>query len=143
MDLLEQICSPELAERLKELEVEQNGAWGYFKSLAGVKVLTSGSTLNGQPPIMSAFTVAELGEMLPEWVYTKKNSGGGEKWTCMLVTSHTSLPKKWKAKFKSYAGGGKSLEVFPRDFYADTEADARAKMLINLIEEKVLNEEEE
>jgi hypothetical protein len=60
----------------------------------------------------AAFTVAELGEMLPETYYSGSNQFGS--YWCSTVN------------------------VTDRTFVADTEADARAKMLIYLVENKLI-----
>lgn len=75
--------------------------------------------------VCSAFTVAELGVMLPEFVYSKLNSGGGEKWCCLMIEGHVR--------------GVKEKDLY--DEYADTEAEARAAMLIHLLENKILTAE--
>jgi hypothetical protein len=59
----------------------------------------------------SAFTVAELGEMLPESSYTTKVTDG---WVCNCVL------------------------VDEQFFRANTEANARAKMMIYLLEKKLI-----
>jgi hypothetical protein len=61
--------------------------------------------------IISAFTVAELGEIL-----------GKGYWT-------TKLDEVWSCKIR---GNGNHFE------HADTEADARAKMLVDLLENKLI-----
>lgn len=125
MTLEQQVCSLELAKRLKELGVKQESYFnwctnGWMSSDPKCKwiIVQRQEFQNGY----AAFTVAELGEMLPYRVvapsgqpyfpsYTTKNGDG--KW---LVSYHQLLPS----------------------IIADTEADARAKMLIYLIENKLV-----
>jgi hypothetical protein len=69
----------------------------------------------------SAFTVAELGEMLPDptdesWYVAMKE---GSKWLC------------WENQRGFYEDKGQHV-------WSDTEADARAKMLIYLLENGLL-----
>ncbi len=71
----------------------------------------------------SAYTGTELGIVLPEWVYSKKNSGGGEPWCCLMVEDHSRLPQKIKLK----------------DFYGENEAIVRAKMLLYLLKNKLVS----
>jgi hypothetical protein len=69
---------------------------------------------------VSAYTVAELGDLLPtaycSWWYTKKDGVGDTL---------------WRAAASQYDDEPASAE-------AATEADARAKMLIYLLENKLL-----
>jgi hypothetical protein len=114
MKLEQQVASLDLAKRLKELGVKQESHF-YWRKLTeddGWEVWDS-TGLYGKT--CSAFTVAELGEMLPkgyavfsvnlDWPLYKP----GMEWCCESG----------------------DLE---RNQFAPTEADARAKMLIYLIE---------
>lgn len=131
MKLEDQVCSLELAKRLKELGVKQKSHfyWKEFEFRDGAKPPRSEWRvihIEGWPPIpyeyqggglqfpkaYSAFTVAELGEMLPEPFVSSKTYGQYEVW-CKV----------------------KSKKAILR---ANTEADARAKMLIHLIETGVI-----
>ena len=66
--------------------------------------------------VYSAFTVAELGEMLPNTVFSTKVRGDEWLWRCENVNENGYI---------SSSG-------------ANTEADARAKMLIHLLENKLI-----
>lgn len=75
----------------------------------------------------AAFSTAELGAMLPEYITSKLNSGSdrrkkGSKWYCGMIQCH-----------KRYPIADKDLE----DFVAPTEAQARAMMLIHGIKKKL------
>lgn len=106
----DQFSSLEPSKRLKELGVPQKSLWDWVDSLGTPEVDLSDETPYSK--ICSAFTVAELGEMLSDhlneynYVFTFRG-----KW----IISYSYM-----------------------EFVADTEADARAKMLIHLIEEGVL-----
>src|SRR5439155_13694049 len=72
--LEKQVCSLDLAKRLKELGVRQESLfiWNYYPHTDGYKLQYNpdyGSVLN-----ISAFTVAELGEMLPQHIKYDDNS---------------------------------------------------------------------
>ncbi len=72
----------------------------------------------------AALTDSELGEVLPEWVYSKLNSSGeGDRWICAMM-EHMRLPSTIK-----------SMKIF----YAETEAIARAKMLIYLLSRRLVS----
>lgn len=144
MKLEDQVCSLPLAKRLKELGVKQESAFYWFNDLLAARSL--GVTLanfdEGYKSIgskygiwlsewndensedatvepVSAFTVAELGEMLPANLITQRLDVNTPQWVTYFYDS------------QPYTG---------EDFEAATEADARAKMLIYLIENGLLKE---
>lgn len=115
MTLEKQVCSLELAKRLKELGVKQESLW-FWRFLKGSNPewdLAYSGNVRAVEKTYSAFTVAELGEMLPEDCKTRRPVDEKGKW---LVDSLGT----------------------DRFFRADTEADARAAMLIYLLEQKLI-----
>lgn len=133
MRLEQQVCSLELAKRLRELGVEQESLHYWRKFFDGWSVC--GEPL--PPPgiyspekVISAFTVAELGEMLP--VVLDKNEKG--LWLRMWkdASKHGAFGIEYVNDEVKHISG-----AYPRE-RADTEADARAKMLIYLAEKKLL-----
>ena len=144
MNLENQVCSLELAKKLKELGVKQESLfwWNGNKEWVDKEVKQLGGGVSivkmldeelhweitrcvSQSPSCresySAFTVAELGEMLPKWYSShldvKKGEGDegiGDVWVC-------TPPRGDIEKIGSFEG-------------AATEADARAKMLVYLLE---------
>lgn len=125
MRLEDQVCSLELAKCLKELGVKQESAFYWKQFEIGGEfdwTLTDKNSLNAwnnQYGTISAFTVAELGEMLPEGFRSGKLSG---KFLCMVSNDKGYLESTVRLK----------------EFDIKTEADARAKMLIHLLETKVI-----
>jgi hypothetical protein len=133
--LEKQVVSLDLARRLKELGVKQeslffwaktklgkNSEWGWqlrlavedgFKGFASPKDLTE-ITGKNRDDAYSAFTVAELGEMLPWDIVISRN-----------------IDKQWHITFQ--ANGLQEKDVYSV-MSENTEADARAKMLIYLLE---------
>lgn len=111
MKLEDQVCPLELAKRLKELGVKQESAFYWCDNNYGTWELEDSPLPAFESDWCSAFTVAELGEMLP--------SG---------VTTERILGSMWLSKKKGDRFDATSV----------TEADARAKMLIHLIENSVL-----
>lgn len=112
MNLESQVVSLELAKRLKELGVKQESVciWqerymGHWKP-TWVKVVADDREI-----VYSAFTVAELGEMLPEFFMSGRLSDGS---------------------FACAVKGLQSSNLYSREKLK--EADARAKLLIYLIE---------
>jgi hypothetical protein len=130
MKLEQQVCNLELAKKLKELGVKQNSIWNYYYSeISGRTFLRLPDQVTGfnDDEIVFAYTVAELGELLLGRCYTFKvhldrqipstveSLKAGTYWRCIL-------------------SGGKIKDYI----YEHTEANARAKMLIYLIENKII-----
>ncbi len=123
----QQVCSLELAKWLKKFEVKQESLFWWTTNnlnLADDKcVWWLEPTVDSYERRISAFTVAELGEMLPInlmygddhelWFDTRKNNTGN-----------------WMVCYED------DEEVLAE--HADTEAEARAKMLVYLLEHKLI-----
>lgn len=115
MELEQQCVSLGLAKKLKELGIEQKSL--FYIDEQDQEITYGAFTIPTFPghTYISTFTVAELGEMLPEM-------------SCVT----------WKTKY-GYACREDSLtnggDIF---FEEETEADARAKTLIYLIENGLL-----
>lgn len=128
MELKDQVCSLELAKRLKELGVKKNSLF-YWDSHCIEELKTQGNygiTSDGE---YSAFTVAELGEMLPVIIFEKNIKN---KLIMRKVNSNTQYVYEVK-----YIGINQS-----NIFLEATEADARAKMLIYLLENNYIKVED-
>jgi len=108
MRLEDQVCSLELAKRLKELGVNQESLYEWVERWGDKTCGIFPSDNDIVNTKWSAFTVAELGEMLLPDIYSYKTPDGS--WVCARK-SPTYLVD------------------------AETEADARAKLLIYLIEQ--------
>lgn len=141
MQLENQVCNLELAKKLKELGVKQKSLFHYSvpvperaESEIDKKTLKGCGTEIFQQEMskrwgkcfdeFSAFTVAELGEILPIRIIQK----GTEKYlTCRKV-------------FIGWKCGYFSLYAYsPRNEIAySKEADARAKMLVYLLENDLI-----
>lgn len=151
MKLEQQIVSLELAKKLKELGVQQDSQW-YRKEMLGVwhtgdsLEIKDGEIQNQNKPesksfimncnmvtpedlnfdTVSAYTVAELGEILPTSIDVKEK-GGGEIFK-LAIWRHLN---KWSVFY-----GGQDYCLC--SFEDETEADARAKMLIYLLENNLI-----
>ena len=120
--LEKQVTSLEPSMRLKELGVKQDSLWYW-----GERTFANGADIIDKEKanssawikICSAFTVAELGEALPSSI--KTNYGD-------LNYLHIAKLKNSKEWLVAY---------FHDEIRGDTEANARAKMLIWLIENKL------
>jgi hypothetical protein len=130
MELQQQVCSLDLAKRLKELGVEQESIFWWCGDVSldflpqpmTKKEISSYNQVEFCEPGVSAFTVAELGEMLPKRLHQSN----------LTITRGVWWEVCYDEATVDTLGGYKGLQT------ADTEADARAKMLIYLIENKLL-----
>lgn len=117
MKLEDQVCSLEYSRKLKELGVEQESIFRWQDvigwSVTGLKKEYIEKN-NTNPENYSAFTVSELGEMLPEMCGTVRI---GNEWEGLCDKG--SLIK-----------GLDSVA-------SNTEADARAKIIIYLLEKGI------
>ena len=127
-----QVCSRELAKRLEELGVRQESVfWWVDRTLTYTGGRASHAPLQGG---VAAFTVAELGEMLPDDITIPSKNGKPRVHTHWLrfgryrVAGH----RFWCA----YPGGSARTNLEER---AHTEADARAKILIYLLEHHLIS----
>lgn len=135
MKLHNQVCTLELAQKLKELGVGQQSTFYWCKPEDSPEmtypnwILNFGkiTSLNRSLPwqYLAAFTVAELGEMLPD-------EFDADEVTC-FITITRGLRRYWSV---GYRPNGNPWVRYAHD--GDTEADARAKMLIYLLENKLI-----
>jgi hypothetical protein len=149
MKLEQQVCSLESAKRLKELGVKQESLFKWVDWLDygnNTKFLPSGSYLAykddsiwkrvviGEGGYYSAFTVAELGEMLPREVEIS-DSNLNKKFFYWSSVKENTAETRWLAMYET-VGRSAPLERLGIHL-ADTEAEARAMMLIYLLENKL------
>jgi hypothetical protein len=118
MKLENQVTSLELSKQLKELGVKQES---HFCWVTSTEYVTEGTLSDGTSrydsenyTYYSAFTVAELGEMLREEEFE--------------LPTYLSSTKEWVAVYETTLIGG-----------SNTEADARGKCLIYLLENKLIS----
>lgn len=127
----EQVTNLELSRKLKELGVKQESLWWWIKNetskdnkfgLANRELKNERirfySNCSLKFEFFPAFTVAELGEMLPDEIYNGA-----------ILT--------WKFE-NEYFCSCKADETIPT-FEDKTEANARAKMLIYLLKNGLIN----
>lgn len=139
MELSRQVVNLDLSKKLKELGVKSTSLFYWVEHADKTKwsLLPKGACdgFDCDAPdqwiesgdAISAFTVAELGEMLPPPTYSTKGESENRpaKWICRYWYPSSPLNEN-----KASIGCVKE---------AKTEADARAKMLIHLIENHLLN----
>lgn len=120
MQIEDQVVSLELAKKLKELGVNQDSLFWWCSPRENFYWVRY-SPLKEFPVVCSAFTVAELGEMLPPFVTT-------EKYLC-----------QGKPRFNTH----EENSIEQHSWHDDRESDARAKMLIHLIKNKLIQFKQE
>ena len=136
MEIEKQVVSLELAKKLKELGVKQESFFYWVDAYENYR--NTGEAYNGwivrqkmnwianstkRDKIYSAFSVSELGEMLPA-----RNIDFGKGY----FESCKDSSGMWRAYWTDTHSG-----KWIKDFNEVSEADARAKMLIYLIENKL------
>lgn len=134
MKIEDQVCNVDLSFKIDQLDIETESLFYWQKpkwllDLKGCKLINSMhyEIVRGEffPDYYPAFTVAELGEVLPNGVCSGKHEN-------KAAHKHGKYHCKWFAPNK---------HIYNQR--ANTEADARAKMLIYLIENKLIKEPNE
>lgn len=125
----DQFCSLELAKRLKELGVKQESlfVWEWFDdNCYGIKYVpyTVVKTTLNKIELYSAFSVAELGNMLPNKITNDTNE--------ILDLYHYHGYNRYCT---AYSIDNEYVEI---EEFGDNEANARTKMLIYLLENKLM-----
>lgn len=136
MNLEDQVCTLQQSEILYKLGVAGESLFYHTNSKFGILPKKSIDFSNGYVP--NAFTVAELGIMLPEFIRQPVPSGKKS-----LVLSHLVCFKRKEIEFiVTYqpATKGHGRKIIHQ--IGLSEATARAAMLINLLEQKLITPEE-
>lgn len=144
MKLEDQVVSLELAIKLKEIFVSQDGLFSWVEEEDGdfdvdenyigvkkyQKIILHESMLNCQEFICSAFSASEIGELLPSSI----ESYGLEIYatSALLDNGKFGGNNLWHIRYAD-----KGCELFERKC-GIKECDARAEMLIYLIENKLI-----
>lgn len=139
MKLEDQVTSLELSKKLKEFGVKQDSLFYWLNILNGWAIYSYSDAIEYKSinPI-SAFTVAELGEMLPiGWASVKRGNG--------ILKNNKKIPSYeiFKSEIESMEKDGSIGDNVNISFEScwvieAKEADARAKELIYLIENKLV-----
>ena len=139
MKLEQQVCSLELAKRLKELGVKQDSLFNWVNTkvprIEDSRIVgcgRCGSVLNGIPVPMtverfSAYTVAELGDILPDDI-----ANGGDH-ALEILKMPIKGPNQWLTRY--------CCEIMESCFgaqFGETLADSMAKVVIYLLENKLI-----
>lgn len=134
-------CSFELAKKLQELGVKNNSIFHWTNEdillMPNWKKwkITNAKGLYPKAEYISAYTIGELGEMLPSFIYIgeKKN-----KKTYKLYLAKNKN-NEWFVEYHEWnLKRAENYELLVQR-NADTEADAKAEMLCFLLENKLIN----
>lgn len=146
MKLEQQVCSLDLAKQLKELGVKQESLFYWLVVIDNYYI--EPEIVRGKPEHKngyyqknekdpwqeigySAFTVAELGEMLPERITID-----GEY--AFISCPYYESPLGYRCWIEPVRGAPSAIQPGDNEPSLKTEADARAKMLIYLLENNLL-----
>lgn len=133
MKLEDQVTSLELSKKLKELGVKQESYFYWLQYTQNGKLINRIVPEESTHPTLdkrfSAFTVAELGEMLPDLIRTEPNELVGTG-TTYLTIQKVGL---WEVGY-TLANG----EMVFDSTEDQSEANARAKMICYLIEQGLM-----
>lgn len=141
MTTQDQVSSLEQSKRLKESGVKQDSLFYWVKGTDGEWSIIIRKELNGtisyqKGEHISAYTVAELGEILPHFIKIK-----GVKYQLFESVSlgESDNPNSKRQWFMVYVNELDYTDNAPIPFLMHyNEADARAKMLIYLIENNLI-----
>lgn len=120
MKLKNQVCSLKLSKKLKKLGVRQDGYFAWLDT----GIVTESGVYSGE--ICSAFTSAELGEMLPEDIIVTNRFDDKD----IYFLDFCKFEDRWDVSYKNDMLK-KEIQCYVN---GKTEASARAKMLIYLKE---------
>jgi len=130
MPIEHQVCSHELATRLAALGVRQESVfWWVDRKVTYTAGRASHAPRQGG---IAAFTAAELGEMLPDEIIIPAKNGTPQTHWLRFGRYRGAGQRFWCA----YPGGTARTNLEER---APTEADARAQLLIYLLEHQLLS----
>ena len=125
MKIEDQVCSLLLAKQLKELEVKQDSLWHWDIKYESIRIGKEQSEYGHDlRDYASAFTCAELGEVLPQYHETR------DRMLTIVKDEHSN--GRWWA---GYSDADLSSEISAQ---ARTLADVLAKLLCYLLENKLM-----
>jgi hypothetical protein len=135
MKLENQVCSLELAKQLKELGVKQESLYFWCQQEGQnpgiIPKAKAKRILSWHKEIVSAFTVAELGEMLPDKL-------ANEEYLALHCIKTRKMSEEYKPIYKIFFAPAGATPKRIHEQNAFTEADARAKILIYLLKNNLL-----
>lgn len=149
----DQVCSLKLAKRLKELGVKQSSLFYWIKgpnpnATYTISMLGGFNESYHETDMISAFTAAELGERLPQYIDKKSN----EPFNNFIINiskgkltddeTHNVIKMNYIIRYLCTTIGYDTSPFFAhqlsKPIYDSNEANARAKMLIYLFDNNLI-----
>lgn len=147
MKLENQVCNLELSKKLKKLGVKQESLFYWTPEETEGSYLIYRGKEKPYFADISAFTVAELGEMLPKQLRLKIKKGQCKQgcdihneWIIAQLDISKTNCDEWLV-FYTWGIGTENEDAYSNHWIGEidqNEANARAKMFIYLIENKLL-----
>lgn len=131
MTLEQQVTSLEIAKRLKELGVKQESLFVWMQPYEDRDWEIYYDYKSSSDIYYSAFTVAELGEMLPDYILRGKGENNS-----FFQFDFDKGGRKYDVRYAHWIEDNQLETDF--EVRGSTEADARGKMLIYLLENKLI-----
>jgi hypothetical protein len=154
MKLQDQVITIEQAKRLKELGITGESAFSHFKAashsgiclgdignLRHVWALTGNGYDREGVEFIPAFTVAELGVMLPEWLNIEEKPYRITQWYNEPEVA-AEFGGEYRISYRHFAKAPIPQEIPVDAMRGNTEAQTRAAMLIYLLEKASITPEE-
>jgi hypothetical protein len=151
MKLEDQVITKDQAKKIKELGITAEALWywvypkmeGMISTVVGVKpehialdILSDNEGDEFDHDMAAAYSVAELGVILPGII----NKCRLTQW---VITGQTDNNISYGMQYRFRGDDPVNYGVFPsRSIFGDTEAKARANLIMALLEEKILTAEE-
>lgn len=149
MKLNSQVCSFELAKQLKELGVKQDSISWWFPNADKFSLACTFNLVDPINNMYSAFTAAELFELIPYFIDTKKNepfNGFRFNMTMITIVENNIAKRVFSINYHCDTYGMEQFPIssgklFKHNIYDENLANSLAKVLIYLIENKLINDE--
>ena len=137
-----QVCTADQARRLKELGVAQNSFFGITQEGNIISKHSQGLALYAiATETNAAFTVAELGQMLPEYVDKGSRTFRRVQWSNRPSDGNPLVhAEEYRLAYRQSSED--CFGEFPDNFHFSTEAQIRAAVLIHLLETKLIQVED-
>ena len=139
MKLEDQCVSLDLARQLKELGVEQNSYFKWEERECGYTEIYHSKPVSCAHKYYSAFTVAELFDLLPAIITTKKSIPFNNFFLKLVkrTTKNIQYIINYECDTKRFDDLGFTT-LMDHNIYDEKLADCLAKMLIHLIKNKII-----
>lgn len=113
MNIEKQVTNLELSKKLKELGVKQESVWYWAdgKIIMLETVIYKHLIRESPERLISAFTVAELGEKLPYWINVIKTEEG--LW-CVFENEFLEKYSDWKIKYTGISSDTSAANAYAK-----------------------------